>query len=801
MDMLEPLDARAELPRRSTFAIFALAAALWCAASLRAFALDPNLPPGGNFDLSHWHLTLPDSSATTIPASKLTSGYTNAAWFYTGDDGAMVFWCPVTGGTTANSSFPRSELRELLDPADNSVNWSGWGVHQLDAQCRILQIPSNGKVVIGQIHAYISSASALVLLKYDNGLINAQIKHSPDPDTYVYYPLANVALGELITYQIKLVDGLVSVTLNGSNVAVNVFQTDPAWTNHTFYFKAGSYCQDNSGNDTEGSKVAFYQVGASHAFAAAPPVITTQPVSQSTNLGANVSFRALATGTPPLFFQWRKDGVELPGYTNSMLSITNVSTNDVGSYFVLVTNEFGSITSAVATLSLPPPMILPPLTEALDTPALIWTTNGSPSWFAQTNVTHDGTDAAQSGAIGNSKTTLLQTTVKGPGTIAFWWKVSSEPSNDRLLFYIGSSEKARISGEVDWQWKTFSVSSGTQTLKWTYSKNSSKTNGADCAWLDQVMFVPDNVPTAPTIVMQPADQNVQQQATVTFTVSALGSKTLTFQWQCNGTNLLNGGSVSGATSATLKLASVQPAQSGLYSVIVSNSAGAITSSNAILMVAPIVTLADALDTPGLIWTTSSSPSWRGQTNVTHDGTDAARIGPLLDDQSSSLQTTVTGPGTLKFWWKVSSEPDNDRVKFYVNGYEQARISGEVDWEQRTFNLSSGSQALKWKYSKDGSVSQGQDSAWVDQVEFAPVAAGPSMPQARRFSATISISNGTVLLIWPTVSGKSYRVFYKDDLTATEWDELSVKISITGSGASVEDTLSESGQRFYRIVEE
>src|SRR5262245_33612978 len=78
--------------------------------------LDSNLPPGGNFDLSHWKLTLPDANATEIPAEQLDAGYTNSLFFYTAQDGAMTFWSPVTGGVTGETDYPRSELRELLNP-------------------------------------------------------------------------------------------------------------------------------------------------------------------------------------------------------------------------------------------------------------------------------------------------------------------------------------------------------------------------------------------------------------------------------------------------------------------------------------------------------------------------------------------------------------------------------------------------------------------------------------------------------------------------------------------------------------
>src|SRR6266542_5738827 len=131
-----------------------------CIAFVPVQALDPAKPPGGNFDLSHWKLTLPDAVASEIPPEQLMAGATNAT-FFTGEDGAMVFSCPVTGGTTSSSTFPRCELRELFDPANENVNWTGYGTHVIDAQCRVTQIPSSKKTIIGQIHSHTGNARPL----------------------------------------------------------------------------------------------------------------------------------------------------------------------------------------------------------------------------------------------------------------------------------------------------------------------------------------------------------------------------------------------------------------------------------------------------------------------------------------------------------------------------------------------------------------------------------------------------------------------------------------------------------------
>ena len=82
--------------------------------------LDPNLPPSGNFDLSYWKLTRPNN--TERDENTLSNGYFVDGEFYTDSTtGAMVFWCPNHGRTTSNTSFPRTELREMIRRGDTSI--------------------------------------------------------------------------------------------------------------------------------------------------------------------------------------------------------------------------------------------------------------------------------------------------------------------------------------------------------------------------------------------------------------------------------------------------------------------------------------------------------------------------------------------------------------------------------------------------------------------------------------------------------------------------------------------------------
>ncbi|HYV27680.1 MAG TPA: FG-GAP-like repeat-containing protein, partial [Candidatus Eisenbacteria bacterium] len=82
-----------------------------------------------------------------------------------------------------------------------------------------------------------------------------------------------------------------------------------------------------------------------------PPTVTVQPRNPSVSLGANVTFRATASGTLPLMYQWRFNDVALAGATNSTLTLSNISLAVGGGYVVAVTNVDGAATSSVATLN------------------------------------------------------------------------------------------------------------------------------------------------------------------------------------------------------------------------------------------------------------------------------------------------------------------------------------------------------------------------------------------------------------------------------------------------------------------
>jgi len=81
-----------------------------------------------------------------------------------------------------------------------------------------------------------------------------------------------------------------------------------------------------------------------------PPFITQQPVTQTVEAGTNVTFSIIATGAPPILYQWRKNNVNIKGATNSTLSLPGVDSTDTANYVAVLSNPGGSVTSAVARL-------------------------------------------------------------------------------------------------------------------------------------------------------------------------------------------------------------------------------------------------------------------------------------------------------------------------------------------------------------------------------------------------------------------------------------------------------------------
>lgn len=216
-------------------------------------------------DLDNWNLSIPvGTPAATISTQALMSGFADN-YFKSGD--TLFFWAPVTGSKTDNAVYPRTELRETT--ADGrAYNWAYRDAdNMLRAAMAVNQVPSTGKIVIGQIHTY-QSTEPMLKLEYQykdaKRLGNLVVKYrtTPTAEPTVITIAQLVPMNTRFTYTIHLTPAG-NLTVNAYNAQWTV-KVDPSWAAKSLYFKAGVYTQDNTGYATEGGAATFYKLAVEH---------------------------------------------------------------------------------------------------------------------------------------------------------------------------------------------------------------------------------------------------------------------------------------------------------------------------------------------------------------------------------------------------------------------------------------------------------------------------------------------------------------------------------------------------------
>jgi hypothetical protein len=163
------------------------------------------------------------------------------------------------------------------------------------------------------------------------------------------------------------------IVLAGSNVNLVAAASGTSPVRYQWYFNTNtalaaatnsSLFIPNAQATNAGSYFAIVTNSAGSATSAvatltvnAPPIITAQPTNQTVTLGGSAAFTVVATGTGTLRYEWYFNNTTLlAGATNSSLAITNAQTTNGGGYSAVITNNFGSVTSAVAILTLSEPL-------------------------------------------------------------------------------------------------------------------------------------------------------------------------------------------------------------------------------------------------------------------------------------------------------------------------------------------------------------------------------------------------------------------------------------------------------------
>jgi hypothetical protein len=291
-----------------------------------------------------------------------------------------------------------------------------------------------------------------------------------------------------------------------------------------------------------------------------PVAVTQPPVSLSVNPGFDAVFTVAASGTAPLAYQWRRNGAALPGQTGSSLILSSVQAANAGSYDVLVSNVVGSATSAAAVLSVNTPVSI------TTQPAAVALNLGASTTF----------------------------TVKASGTapLTYQWYRNGEAIANATT----SSLALGLVQDAD---------AGVYQVVISNVVGSVTSFGAQLT-----------INTPPSIQLDPASLSVNAATAASFTVSAAGTAPLTYQWRKNGTP------ITGATSSSYSLASVQAIHAAAYDVVVTNVAGSVTSAPATL----------ALNVP-LKFTTQPA---------------GAALNP---GASATLSAVVEGTGPISYQWR------------------------------------------------------------------------------------------------------------------------------------------------------
>jgi invasion protein IalB len=355
---------------------------------------------------------------------------------------------------------------------------------------------------------------------------------------------------------------------------------------------------------------------------AVAPTITTAPANQTVTAGQTATFTVVAAGTAPLSYQWQKNGVNITGATSAGYTTPVTATSDSGSTFdVMVSNTVGTVTSAAATLTVSAAPVAPTITTA---PANQTVSSGQTATFT---VVAAGTAPLSyqwqkngvniAGATGASYTTpatatsdsgstfrVVVTNTVGTVTSAAATltvnaapvapTITTAPANQTVTagqtatFTVVAAGTAPLS--YQWQKNGVNIAGATAASYTTPTTTTSDsaatfdvvvTNTAGTVTSSAATLTVNVAPVAPTITTAPANQTVTAGQTATFTVVAAGTAPLSYQWQKNGVN------IAGATAASYTTPTTTTSDSGsTFDVVVSNTAGTVTSAAATLTVNP-----------------------------------------------------------------------------------------------------------------------------------------------------------------------------------------------------------------------
>ena len=302
------------------------------------------------------------------------------------------------------------------------------------------------------------------------------------------------------------------------------------------------------------------------ATALVAPAIVVQPAGVSVTNGGPATFTVGAVGTN-LRYQWMRNGTNVTGGTVATLSFSSVTPAVQGAYTVRITNEVGSVTSDAAILTVLQPVAI--------------------------------TAQPQSQIALAGSTVALSVGVSGTGPFSYQWEFNGAD-------LVGQNEQTLVLGVVQ------TNQSGQYRVRVGNSLGSVSS-----------AFATLTVYQAPVFVSQPAGQTNPTGGSATFSAGVVGTEPLRFQWYLNRSTVM-----AGQTNSTLVLTALQANRSGDYTLVVTNIAGAATSSVARLDVFDM----DFGDAPGAL----GYPTTLALNGARHRVVPGIRLGAQIDFETNGV---------------------------------------------------------------------------------------------------------------------------------------------------------------------
>ncbi|NCG19958.1 MAG: hypothetical protein GWP91_13195 [Rhodobacterales bacterium] len=118
------------------------------------------------------------------------------------------------------------------------------------------------------------------------------------------------------------------------------------------------------------------------------------------------------------------------------------------------------------------------------------------------------------------------------------------------------------------------------------------------------------------------------------------------------------------------------------------------------------------------WVTAGNASWLIASSNPYEGSYYAKCGNISDNQLSSMRVTLDfiDPGVVSFWHSGSTENNFDFLKVFVDGVQVMSRSGTWAWTYQEVGVGAGLHTIKFEYDKDGSVSVGDDTVYIDLIQ-------------------------------------------------------------------------------------